>query len=160
MPHLDVALHHDVEHALVFVGELVLLEPAEPQARLQHHLAGALLQLTAEDFHEGGFAGAVRPDQAIAVAVGEFHRHLLEQRFGAELDGDVRSGKHGRRVRRGPRILHYRAGSMGRVCSKSRFRGGSQVRRSTPALDLPCEGTGFAVTGVLSSTILNWRSST
>ena len=38
---------------------------------------------------------AVGADQAIAVAVGKLHRHLLEQRLGAELNGDVRSGKHG-----------------------------------------------------------------
>jgi hypothetical protein len=101
VPHLDMALHHDVQHALVFVGELVLVELAEPQARLQHDFAGALLQLAAENLHEGGLAAAVGPDQAITVAVGELHRHLLEQRFGAELDGDVRGGKHGQRPEKG-----------------------------------------------------------
>ena len=95
LPHLDVALHHDVEHALVLVGELVLVELAEPHARLQHDLAGALLQLAAEDLHEGGLAAAVGADQAVAVAVGELDGDVLEQGLGAELDGDVRSGKHG-----------------------------------------------------------------
>ena len=52
VPHLDVALHHDVEHALVFVGELVLVQLAEAHPRLQHHLAGALLELAAEHLHE------------------------------------------------------------------------------------------------------------
>jgi hypothetical protein len=56
VPHLGVALHDDVEHALVLVGELVLIELAEPQARLQHHLAGALFQLAAKNLHEGGLA--------------------------------------------------------------------------------------------------------
>jgi hypothetical protein len=95
VPHLDVTLHHDIEHALVFVRKLVLVEPAESQARLQHHFTGALLQLAAKDLHEGGLATAVGADEAVTVAVGELHRHLLEQRLGAELNGDVRSGKHG-----------------------------------------------------------------
>jgi hypothetical protein len=95
VPHLDVALHNDVEHAFVFVGELVLVELAEPQPRLQHDLARALLQLAAEDLHEGGLAAAVGADQAVTVAVGELYRHLLEEWFGAELDGDVGCGEHG-----------------------------------------------------------------
>ena len=41
-PHLDVALHHYIEHALVFVAELVLVQLAEPHAGLQHDLARAL----------------------------------------------------------------------------------------------------------------------
>jgi hypothetical protein len=63
LPHLDVALHHDVEHALVLVAELVLVQLAEPHARLQHHLAGALLELAAQDLHQRGLAAAVRADR-------------------------------------------------------------------------------------------------
>ena len=39
LPELDVTLHHHVEHALVLVGELVLVQLAEAQPGLQHDLA-------------------------------------------------------------------------------------------------------------------------
>jgi hypothetical protein len=64
-----VALHHHVEHALVLVGELVLVQLADAHPVLQHDVAGALLELAAEDLHERGLAAAVRADQAVAVAV-------------------------------------------------------------------------------------------
>ena len=89
-----MAAHDHVEHALVLVAELVLIQLAEPHARLQHDVAGARLEIAAQHLHERGFARAVRADQAIAVAVGEFDRDLLEERLGAELNGDVGSGEH------------------------------------------------------------------
>ncbi len=93
-PHLGVALHHDVEHALVLVGELVLVQLAEAQAGLQHDVAGARLELAAEDLHQRGLAAAVRPDQAIAVAVGELDGDVFEQRLGFELNRQVGRGEH------------------------------------------------------------------
>ncbi len=33
-------------------------------------------------------------DQAVAIAIGEFGRDLLEERFGPELHGDVECGEH------------------------------------------------------------------
>src|SRR5690606_4816024 len=56
-------------------------------------IAGARLQVAAENFHEGGLAGAVGADQAIAIAVTEFDGHIFEQRLGAELHGDVGGGQ-------------------------------------------------------------------
>ena len=93
-PHLDVALHDDVEHALVFVAELVLVQLAQAQAGLQHDLADALLELAAQDFHERGLAAAVGADQAIAVAVGELDGDLFEERLGTKLNRDVGSREH------------------------------------------------------------------
>ena len=52
VPELDVALHHHVQHALVFVPELVLVEFAHAQPGLQDDVARARLQLAAEDLHE------------------------------------------------------------------------------------------------------------
>ena len=97
-----MTLHHHVEHPLILVAELVLVQLAEAQARLQHDVAGARLEIAAEHLHERGFAAAVGADQPIAVAVGEFDRDLLEQRLGAELHGDIGSGEHeSRAVRMG-----------------------------------------------------------
>jgi hypothetical protein len=39
-PHLGVAHHHHIEHALVFVGELVLLEVGHALARIERDVAG------------------------------------------------------------------------------------------------------------------------
>src|SRR5690606_5652387 len=55
-------------------------------------VAGAGLQVTAQDLHEGGLAAAVGADQAITVAVTELDGNVLEQRLGAELHGDVVGG--------------------------------------------------------------------
>ena len=47
-----MALHHHVQHALVLITELILPQFSEPQAGLQHDVAGALLELAAEHFYE------------------------------------------------------------------------------------------------------------
>ena len=89
VPHLRVALHHHVQHALVLVGELVLVELAHPHTGLEHDLARAGLEFAAQDLHQRGLAAAVRADQAVAVAVGELDGDVLEERLGFELDGEV-----------------------------------------------------------------------
>jgi hypothetical protein len=97
-PHLGVAHHHHVQHAHVFVGELVLAQLAEALVHVQHHVAGRRFEVAAEDFHEGGLAAAVGADQAIAVAVTEFDGDIFKQRLGAELHRDVGSAEHCGRV--------------------------------------------------------------
>ena len=104
--------HDHVEHPLVLVAELVLIELPEAHPRLQHDVAGARLEIAAENLHERGFAGAVRADQTIAVAVGELDRDVLEQRLGAELHGDVGGREHG--------IQEFEISQSGR---RSRFSG-------------------------------------
>ena len=94
-PHLDVPLHHHIEHPLIFVGKLVLPQPGHALAGVERDVAGSRLQLAGEDFHEGGFAAAVGADQAVAVAVAELDVDVLEQGFGGKLQGDAGSGEHG-----------------------------------------------------------------
>ena len=109
-PHLGVTLHHDVENALVFVAELVLVQLAEPHPSLQHHLARRRLEVAAEYFHQGRLAGTVGADQPVTVAVRELDGDLLEQRLTAELDCDVGGREHrvsnsqGRRVGTSPAL--------------------------------------------------------
>src|SRR6202041_3284447 len=79
---------------LGIVAELVLIQLAETHAGLQHDVAGARFEIAPQQLHERGLAGAVRPDQAIAIPVGKLDRDLFEEGFGAELNGDVGSGKH------------------------------------------------------------------
>ncbi len=96
LPHLRVPLDDHIQHPLILVGELVLVELAHAHAGLKHDLAGALIKLTAEHFHQRGFAATIGSDQPIAVAVGEFDRDLFKKRLGAELDAEIGGGKHGR----------------------------------------------------------------
>ena len=84
-----MALHDDIEHTLVFVSELILVELAESQTTLKHDLARAVIEIAAEDLHERRLAATIRADQAIAVAVGELDSHLLEQWLRTELDRNV-----------------------------------------------------------------------
>ena len=106
-PHLDMTLHHHVEHALVLVAELVLVQLAQAQAGLQHDLAGTRLELAAEDFHERRLAAAVGADQAIAIAIGELDGDVFEQRLGAELNGDVGGGEHGVPIEANSSVRRY-----------------------------------------------------
>src|SRR5262245_58289858 len=89
-----MALQDDVEHALVLVRELVLVQLAEAQTDLEHHIAAALFDLTAEDFQQGGFAAAVRTDEPVAIAIGELDGDVFEEGLGTKLDRDVRGGQH------------------------------------------------------------------
>jgi len=89
-----VTLHDHVDHALVLVAELVLVQLAHPQAGLEHHVTRALLEVAAEDLDQRRLAAAVRADQPIAVAVGELDRDALEERLGTKLYGDVRGREH------------------------------------------------------------------
>ncbi|MDT4863918.1 hypothetical protein FQZ97_986520 [compost metagenome] len=85
---------HGVDHVEFFVSELILAQLAQAHVRFQHHLTAAGLQIAAEDLHEGRLAAAVRPDQAITVAVAELDGNVLEQGFSPELHGDIGCGNH------------------------------------------------------------------
>jgi hypothetical protein len=53
-----MALHHHVEHAHIFVGELVLLQEGHALAGLSREtLPAEWLQHAGQDLHEGGLAG-------------------------------------------------------------------------------------------------------
>ncbi len=94
LPQLLVSHDHHIDDALVFMSELVLAQLAQTHVDRAHHVAGARFEIAAEDLHEGGFAAAVGADQAIAVAVAEFHRHVFKQGPGPELDGEVAGSDH------------------------------------------------------------------
>src|SRR4029077_924369 len=74
--------------------ELILIQLAQSHARLQHHVPDARLLIAAKDLHQCRLAAAVRANQSVAIAVGEFDSHLFEQRLGAELNANVGSRKH------------------------------------------------------------------
>ena len=83
--------HHHIEHAIVFVGKLVLAQLTQTFAFIQRNLTRALLQIATKNFHESGFTATVRADQAVAVALAETHGNIFKKRLGAELHGDIDS---------------------------------------------------------------------
>ncbi len=94
-PQLLVAHHHHVEHAHVFIRELVLAQVGHALVRILGDVAGARVEDAAQDLHERRLAGAVGADQAVAVAVAELDGDVLEQGLGPELLGDVGCDEHG-----------------------------------------------------------------
>ncbi len=74
-----VAEDHGVEHAVVVIEALILLENRHAPLRRELYRAGSRLQLAGEDLDEGGFAGAIGADDTVAVAAGELQIHLGKQ---------------------------------------------------------------------------------
>ena len=99
-PQVRVTHDHGVEHAEIFERELILAQLAEANVRLDRHVARGRRHVAAEDLHERRFAGAVRADQAIAIAVAELDRDVFEQWLRAELNREVGGGNHRRSIRK------------------------------------------------------------
>ena len=82
-----VAHDDGVDHGVGVEGELVLAQHAE-LARADDR-ALLRVEFAAEQLHEGGFAGAVGPGQAIALARRERRGDFVEQNFGAVAHGHI-----------------------------------------------------------------------
>ena len=89
-----VAHDHRVQHRVIIVQALVLLQHRHPLFGRQGHAAGGGLQLAGENFDKGGLARSVGADDAVAVAGGELQVHPGKQHRGAELHGKVIDRKH------------------------------------------------------------------
>ena len=57
-------------------------------------LAGIGLDFPRKDLEEGGLPGAVRPDEAVSIAVAEPDRDVFKQGLAPELHGDVGGAEH------------------------------------------------------------------
>jgi hypothetical protein len=89
-----VAHQHGAQGIEFAIGEVVLLQDADPQPLRNDDVPGGLLELPGEDLQQRGLAGAVRADQPVTVAAGEFQRDILEQNASAELEGQVLCRDH------------------------------------------------------------------
>jgi len=89
-----MAHQHGAGDGLVVEGELVLVEIGDAQARADEDLAAVGIALAGEDLEKGRFAGAVGPDQAVAVAGGELDVDVLEDDAFAVGQGDVGGVDH------------------------------------------------------------------
>ena len=80
-----VAHHHRVQHGVGVILEMVLLQNGHPLFLGDDDLARGGLQIPGEDAEEGGLAGAVGADDAVAVAGNELQLHVLEQGLATEV---------------------------------------------------------------------------
>ena len=94
-PHFFVPHHDDIQHAAVFVGELVLTQIGHAFGGFVRDVAGGGFQHAAQDFHEGGFARAIGTNQAIAQTVAKLDADVFKQGLCPELHGDVGGNQHG-----------------------------------------------------------------
>ncbi len=92
-PERLVAHDDGVDDAISIERELILTENAE-FARADD---GAFLRVefAGEDFHEGGFAGAVGPGESVAAAGDKADADFFKQDLGAVTHGDVADTEHG-----------------------------------------------------------------
>ena len=89
-----VAHNDGVHDGIGVVGVLVLLEDGHPGLGQDGHLAGGGLQIPGEDFQEGGLAGAVGADDAVAVALGELQVHVGKEGLAAVGQRQVGNSDH------------------------------------------------------------------
>jgi hypothetical protein len=132
LPHHGVPAHRELEDERIVLEEAILPEHAEagPLGDEDSPLGGLLVP--GEDAQEGGLAGAVRADEAIARARVELERDALEERARPVGLGEVGRGDH---ARRGPpcccgssRALLVRRSSARRSCRRPRARRSSCCR--------------------------------
>ena len=89
-----VAAEHRVENGLVVEGKVVLLEHAHARLGRDGYRAGGRVEVARQNAQEGGLAGAVRADDAVAVALREFKVYVLEQRLTAEVQAQFADIDH------------------------------------------------------------------
>ena len=99
-------MSHDdgIYHRVLLVGKLILTQFAQTNVGLQHHLTTGWHQVATQNFHERGFAAAVRANQAVAFALGEFDGYVFKQGPGPELHGEISGGNHNRLCTEGKKM--------------------------------------------------------
>ena len=81
---MAVSLDDSVQHNLIVVFLLILFEEGETLSGRNVDRAVCRIELTGQNFKEGRLAGAVRADDAVAVALREFNIYIFEQSFFAD----------------------------------------------------------------------------
>ena len=93
---VQMLVAHDdgVQDGVFVVGVLVLLQNGYPLVRVNGDAAGGGVQISGENPQEGGLAGTVGADDAVAVAGQELQIHMLEQPLTAKLHTEVANCNH------------------------------------------------------------------
>ena len=86
-----VAQDHRLQHLLIIVLELVLLQDRHPQVLGNGDLPGGRLQLPGEDLEEGGLPRPVGADDAVAVARGKLEAGPCKKLLPPKGEADVRN---------------------------------------------------------------------
>ena len=92
-PQALVAHDDGVEHAIAVEGKLVLAQ--NTKLSRAHDCPLLRLQFAGQQIHEGGFAGAIRPGQAIPLARRKCRGYFVKQNFGAVAHGHIADRNHG-----------------------------------------------------------------
>ncbi len=89
---------HDVEQTLRSVRGF-LRQPADPRPRRQLDAAGFRREVAGDGAEQGGFAGAIAPDQADAGTARKRNRGILDQKTAGDAQREIIYDEHGRFVR-------------------------------------------------------------
>ncbi len=84
-----IAHDHRIQHRILVVFKMVLLQEGEPLAWCDGDLPAGGIQLAGQDLQKGRLSRAVGADQAIAVAFRELDVHVLEKGPFAQTQCDV-----------------------------------------------------------------------
>ena len=87
--------HDDrAQDLVVIVGVVILLQDSEALARRDLDCAACRLNVACQQFEEGGLAGTVRADDAVAVAGGKLQVDLLKKNAASKLHGKIGNRDH------------------------------------------------------------------
>lgn len=93
-PQFLVPHHYRIEYRKGIELVVVLFENRHPFAGRNSHFAGAGVDFARKNFQKGGLSGAVRPNNPIAVARGEFQVNFVEQGTLSVAERKVGYGNH------------------------------------------------------------------
>ena len=93
--HKALVAHDDrAQDLVVIIGIVVLLQDSEALARCNLDRAARRLNVACQQFEEGGLAGTVRADDAVAVARRELEVDVLVEDALAKLEADIIDCNH------------------------------------------------------------------
>jgi hypothetical protein len=89
LAHLAQPFGNHVEDAASGAERHFLLQPANPSASFEAHLAVVWLDLTGQKAQQGGFSGAIATDQGDAFARFDGKVHVFKQERSADAEVDT-----------------------------------------------------------------------
>ena len=85
---------HGVEHAIGIIFEVILLQDGKAFARPQFHGSLVGFQVSADGAEQGRLTGAVGPDDAVDISVGELQVYIFVKHSLSELNRKIRYCYH------------------------------------------------------------------
>ena len=85
---------YGVEHGVIIEREVILRKDGQPFARPERNGSACRIEVPADGTQKGRLAGAIRPDDAIAIARQKFEIDLLKQCSFTELNIQTANCNH------------------------------------------------------------------